>query len=418
MPLDPYQSDGAEFLAARPVAYLADVMGLGKTAQLVRALDMVQARTVTWLCPAVLRTNTAREYEKFSAVGLPVTIIASGADEIPADGVVIVSYPLAARPEVLKRLVKRRADVLVCDEAHYLKTASSERTKAVLSAKGLGRTSARVWFASATPAPNNAGELYPFCAAAGLAGRSQGAFVREHCITRNDGFKDIPIATRDPERLRAMLAPVMLRRTFESVGYELPELLTEVAEVEGKLPALSTDVLRSIERALAADDWNMGDTPEMATARRAIGLAKLESAKAYIRHALETSGKVVAFAVHREVIEALREEFGALVIHGGVSAVDRQEAVDGFQSDPNKRLIICQIHAAGVGLTLTAASRVVMVEYSWSPADNAQAIARCHRRGQSQPVLATYLVLSGSIDGAILRVSSRKFSDVARFVTT
>ena len=120
--------------------------------------------------------------------------------------------------------------------------------------------------------------------------------------------------------------------------------------------------------------------------------------------------KIVVFAVHRKMIEALlrRISLPAVRIDGSVAGRDRQTAVQRFQGDKNCRVFVGNIQAAGVGLTLTAASHVAFTELSWRPGDHIQAEDRCHRIGATGTVWAHYLVAYGSIESRLCRVLQAK----------
>ncbi|KAL7571468.1 hypothetical protein ACA910_019221 [Epithemia clementina (nom. ined.)] len=99
-------------------------------------------------------------------------------------------------------------------------------------------------------------------------------------------------------------------------------------------------------------------------------------------------------------MDGLLEHFGdrAVCVRGGVSHEDRRDAVDRFQNDPKVSVFVSSIRAAGEGLTLTAASRVLFLELDWSPAKLTQAEDRCHRVGQPYSVQVDYCVFKGTID--------------------
>ncbi|MEI7652610.1 MAG: SNF2-related protein, partial [Verrucomicrobiota bacterium] len=111
-----------------PQALLADEMGLGKSCQTILAADMIGARDILVVCPASVRVNWEREFERFSPMYRPCTVLMSGKDKLPAGGVVICSYDML---QSFNHLLKARQwDVLVLDEAHYLKERSAQRTRA------------------------------------------------------------------------------------------------------------------------------------------------------------------------------------------------------------------------------------------------------------------------------------------------
>ena len=109
------------------------------------------------------------------------------------------------------------------------------------------------------------------------------------------------------------------------------------------------------------------------------------------------------FAHHHDVIEQIIAPFGdaAVKLTGEDTAVERQAAVDRFQTDPGCTLFVGSITAAGLGLTLTASSHVVFAELDWVPGNMRQAEDRCHRIGQRDSVLVQYIVMEGSLDAQI-----------------
>jgi hypothetical protein len=110
------------------------------------------------------------------------------------------------------------------------------------------------------------------------------------------------------------------------------------------------------------------------------------------------------------------KEFNPVKVTGSVKNEDRQTAVDTFQADSKCRVFVGNIKAAGVGLTLTAASHVVFVEASWSPADIQQAADRCHRIGQKDNVTVDLLTISESIDSLVLHSVLTKMDVIDRII--
>lgn len=137
---------------------------------------------------------------------------------------------------------------------------------------------------------------------------------------------------------------------------------------------------------------------KIAALKRLAAQGKLEAACAWIDDFLESGEKLVVFAHHREIVDALAARYGCPTITGDTKPIQRQEAVDRFQTQDNVRLIAGNLQAMGVGLTLTAASNVAFLELAWTPAAHDQAEDRCHRIGQHDSVTAWYLLGEDTID--------------------
>jgi len=126
---------------------------------------------------------------------------------------------------------------------------------------------------------------------------------------------------------------------------------------------------------------------------------KIESAKEYIDEIIGSGQKLVIFIKHKIIVDLLKAEYPkAVCVTGQENAVQKQNAVDSFQNNPATNIIICNYKAAGVGLTLTASSELLMMELPWTQADCEQAEARCHRMGQPNSVRATYLLGENTLD--------------------
>lgn len=144
---------------------------------------------------------------------------------------------------------------------------------------------------------------------------------------------------------------------------------------------------------------------------------KIEAVKEFVDDTLSSGEKLVVFAHLREVIAKLKEIYPhAASITGSDDMPSRQHAVDSFQKDPKCKLIICSTKAAGVGLTLTASSRVAFIELPWTFADCEQAEDRCHRIGQSDNVTCTYFLGSDTIDQKIYQLILEK-KNIAKTIT-
>lgn len=423
--LYPYQEVGAEFLSRQKTALLADSMGIGKTAQAIVAARKVGAKEILVVCPASVVENWKREF----AMWWPTS--AGGSDN---RNVVAISYDKAARnPDGLRR----KWSVVILDEAHYLKNPKAKRTKAILGDRmtrngGVVERADYVWCLTGTPAPNNPTEIWPMLHALspGLISRDHKPlnfyqFMRRYCVVKNNGFGDQIVRGKNLEELKERMAPFVLRRRKEEVLTDLPELrfgeLSLSSDAARKaLDAIDHDDVARIKRALEGGAEALSKlSTEMATVRRLTALAKAPLVAEWVKEWLDGSEeKIVLFGQHREALATLGDALSAynpVCIDGSVPSTARQRAVEMFQSPSmDVRVFLGQIQAAGTGITLTAASDLIFLEQSWTPADNAQAAMRIHRIGQKRGCLVRTAMLPGSIDEAVQRVLARKTEDLVQ----
>ena len=240
--LFPYQEIGAAHLAGHDRAGLFDVPGVGKTAQAIRAMDLTGAKRVLVICPAGVRQVWVGEIAKFSRQPLRVKV---GKDIQDLNSwlrgrvhVLVLSYEMAAK--WARRMEGDIIDVIVVDEAHYLKNGETIRARALLGhncdgLQGLCQWGAYVWFLTGTPNPNDAADVWSimrFCRATNLK--------RETFLTRYYRSQQRTYSTVNTPRpearaeLKAALDSFMIRRTKEEVGLELPPIfLTTVTDCVG-----------------------------------------------------------------------------------------------------------------------------------------------------------------------------------------
>lgn len=424
--LFPFQIAGAAHLAGARTRLLADEMGLGKTRQAIAATESNPAARVNIVCPAILCAEWAAEWAACGDVPRSISVLgAKRQPELETADVVISSYDRASRPEIAAMLAARRNAILICDEAHNLKTLGTKRTDSILGEKGdgsggLAQSAAAVHFLTGTPAPNHIGELYPMLVTGQRYSGDYCGFLGDYCVTRETPYGPRVVGYRNAAGLRDMLAGYMLRRTH---AVELPptdwgEMLVSLGEcpnpaVLAELNFISPNVGAQLKKALDFGDLSTLDTPHIATLRRLTGLAKALPVAKRAAELLtaEPSSKIVLFGIHKAVLEIIRRElqdFGAIVLAGGTPDAARKRLKDQFQQDAATRVAVCQMRAAGTGLTLTAANHLWIVEPSWTPADNDQAAKRIVRIGQRRSTSVKMVTLDTSIDRAVNGVLRKK----------
>lgn len=394
--LHPYQKTGVKFLRDRRRAYLADQMGLGKTAQaIIAARSLPRLRSALVVCPAVAVLNWQRELDKWWPGDRPYFQV--------------VSYSKLIRMDT--ETTGPPFDLVILDEAHYCKSPGAKRTRRAL---GEARRADRAWLLSGTPMPNHPGELWApirflwpeIAQRFNLTTAYQ--WLDYFTFHRPTPYGPRPYRVRNGAELRSAIQPILLRRRVEDVGLQLPPLRVDVS----RMPA-TADLTRRLEEYAELEEWAENEEDSYtSTLRRLLGEAKAPLIGKQILNELDDGEyeKIVVLYHHRDVGAALWEQlsaYGVVGFNGSTSKANRQAAIDEFQ-DGSPRVFCAQQSAAGIAINLTAAREVVLVEPAWSPDDNAQAIARIHRIGQDHPCRARIFAVADTLDEAIMEVVARK----------
>ena len=448
----PYQKAGIAYAMARPATLLADAMGLGKTIQAIGVINADPSiKRVLIVCPATLKLNWQRELEKWLV--RPTTIaIAAGTrpKRLPLEKILIINWDVLAP---WRKLIDTAAwDLAIFDEAHYGKSPKAARTKAAFGdakAKTAGIAATRRMLLTGTPILNRPIEAWPLISYCDPETWPKfWTFVRRYCnATQGKWGWDLAGSSHLDELQEKLRATIMCRRLKEDVLTELPPKRRQVIEISqngyADLVAAEGDAWTRQEanlerlRADAAEAKRAGDDDayrdavarltegagaafeEVSRARHDLALAKTPSVIAHVLELLEEEKKVVVFAYHHDVIDALCGAIASSVHLDGRDPMDaRQRAVDRFQTDPSCRVFVGNIKAAGVGITLTAASTVVFAELDWVPANISQAEDRLHRIGQRESVLVQHLVVDGSLDARMAHTLVAKQAIIDRALDT
>ena len=421
-------------------------MGCGKTGQAVSACDRIRAKSILVLTPGAARLAWQREFEKFSQYKRSYGIIKSSKEGVPDAEVLIASYTIIKSRPILEKLLNKNFDVLILDEAHALKNKDSVQTKVVYGAKcdrskGLASRAKRVWLLTGTFLPNNLSEAYTHARALFpdvCKGLERFSVWRDFfCVT--DAMGDRVVSNKNIQEFVYRMKPHTLRRRLEDVLPELPSIRIAQTVVDpDKLPARSAQEKEAeaiIKSALAQRSIEAGNIANLsqedlraveqvagmhiATNRRWCGIAKAHAVAELVKQDFESGmDKVVIFAIHREVFDILLKEIpGAAAINGSTKHDERDRLIDRFQGripDEPLNCIIIQLSIGATAVTLTASCNVVFAEYDWVYANVLQAAKRCHRFGQTRPVLARLVSLRDSIDEAVGYVLSRKASGISK----
>jgi len=442
----PFQRAGIAYVAGKARCAICDEMGLGKTIQAIGIINnSPEIGQILVICPASLRLNWQRELAKWLVRPMKIAVVQGGkADDWEKSGadaadVLIVNYDIVKKHRT--RLDARgEFDLMIVDEAHYLKNQKAQRTRAIYgNRKSPGINAARTLCLTGTPMVNRPIELFSFLQHAdpkGL-GRNFFAYAKRYCNAHRNSYGwDFTGASNLPELQRKLREKFMVRRLKADVLTDLPAKRRQVIELpqngcsaavkaEARAAAQHEDSLAElqagVELAKASDDPGEYKAAvaalrkasgiafgEMARARHDLAVSKVPPVIEHLTTILEGGQPVVCFAWHKDVIAALGEAFpSAVSITGETKLADRQKAVDDFQAGKSD-LFLGNIQAAGVGITLTRSSHVVFAELDWTPAGCSQAEDRCHRIGQTDSVLVQHLVVDGSLDATMAHAIVKK----------
>lgn len=438
MSLFRYQLEGVNFIeATNGRTLVADEMGLGKTAQALAWLQLhPELRPAIVVVPASLKLNWAQEARMW--MSNPQTQILSGTDpNTPITGeIIIINYdilpnqykkfkdangkkkekelPRTGWVDYLKDLKPR---VLIFDECHYFKNNDTHRTKAV---KSLAKSAPHVLCLSGTPIVNRPIEAYNALKIIDPENTpSVWEYGKRYCDLSHDRFGwDFSGASNTDELHKKLTSSIMIRRIKADVLTDLPDKLYSLVPLEmtnaREYRTAEKDLMTWIHKnkgALAAKKAQAAKAlVQIETLKQIAVNEKMEAAIQWIKNFLEVDGKLIVFAVHTAAVDRLMEEFGpiAVKIDGSTPTGKRQAVVEQFQNNPAIRLFVGNIRAAGVGITLTAASNVAFLELPWTPGELSQAEDRAHRISQKDTVNVYFLIAAGTIENAIAEMLEAK----------
>lgn len=429
----PFQRAGIAYALERDGTYIADDMGLGKTIQTAGIINClwerewklrIEGARVLIVSPASMKLNWRSELRAWMTAQMTYCV-ARSTDPWPLSDIVIINFDILHK--FTKQLRAVEWDLIVVDEASNLRNSSTRRFKFFAPLVGRKRIAL-----DGTPYPNGR----PIEAFTVLHWLDPISWPDRACMARwkSRPSEDVPHLEELQRKLRET---VMVRREKEKVLPELPAKIRQVIELpsEGlrdlierekeefrKKEFVILQLQHAMKEAREANDLGAYKAAvaamrkavgvlfhEMSKIRREVALAKLPWVIQHIGNALQ-SGKVVVFAHHHEVLDAIHNAFQAksVLFDGRTSFSKRHSAVEAFQHSPGVRLFVGGIIPAGVGITLTAASHGIFAETDWVPGVLLQAEDRLHRISQKNCVLIQHLVLEGSLDVNMIQRAIQK----------
>ena len=443
--LRPYQKAGFQWLSyLNDVTWggiLADDMGLGKTIQALTMLEHYKQsngsiRAIV-ICPTTLIYNWKNEVEKFTpSLSWHIhhgSVRSRSAEELQNHHIIITTYG-TLRSDI-QILLKIKFDYVVLDESQAIKNPSSKVTKAACLLEAKNRLCM-----SGTPLQNNTFDIFAQMnfLNPGLLGSME--FFRNEFATPIDKFGE----QEQKEHLRKLLYPFILRRTKEQVAKDLPEktetiLFCEMEKEQRDIYDMYRDTYRS--KILGEIDQQGINKSQLTILQGLMKLRQICDSPAilneedkYPNHSIkleelareitENIGehKALVFSQFLGMLALIRKKLTEDGIpfeyfDGSTSATEREKAIQNFQNNDACRVFLISLKAGGVGLNLTAADYVYIVDPWWNPAVEQQAIDRTHRIGQTKNIFAYRMICIDTIEDKILQLQERKRKLASELIT-
>ena len=430
--LFPYQEKGVAYSLQKKRVIVGDQPGLGKTGQAIATMIAGGCKCILVICPATLRENWKREWKIWT--GKEAMIMSDRVKstwyqyyKVGMCNVFIVNYESLkkyfvsainkpeGKPLRLNHIEFNSTidlfDAVIIDEVHRCKDGKTQQSKFVM---GICKGKEYVLALTGTPVVNKPMDLIPQLHIINRLeefGKYTG-FVNRYCQGSNQ-------ASNLKELNYLLHKTCFYRREKTEVLKDLPDKMRNIVRVDitnrPEYVKAETNLIEYLRENLNKSEGEI-DTALRGQAMVLIGILKKISARGkveqvleHIQEVVEAGEKIVVFAWHKEMVQELKKQIpGAVTVVGDDSMDARQKSVDNFQNDPNTQVIICNIKSGGVGITLTASSRVAFIELPWHPADCEQCEDRCHRIGQKDSVQCTYFLGHDTIDEYIYDIIEKK----------
>ena len=419
-----HQEEGIEFLLKNKKCILADDMGLGKTLQSIVAALEVDAERVLIVCPSSLKINWKREIENFCE---DVSII-KGKHWDP-DRFTIINYDILKNFhtieergkkyedwELRREIVEFNPDLIILDEAHYVKNHKSIRGKILKDISKRFKTE-RVWLLTGTPIANRPMDYFNLLSIIDSPVTNNWVhYAKTYCdgmrFRKGNKFIWVTTGASNLEELSTKTKRTILRRKKEDV-LDLPEKLITPVYLELE----NVDGYKNVwneymeQRKLDGKKGNPAkDLVEMTLLRTFIAMETVPYTIEKTEEALESNKKTIIFCNFNDEMDSFINHFGdkCVCVRGGMYEDKKQHAVDRFQEDDSCMVFVGQIKAAGVGLTLTKAEIVIMNSLDWVPGTHEQAEDRAYRIGQKETVNIYYMLIDDTIDTLVWNILNEK----------
>ena len=379
-PLRSYQTFGVQYALHQKRVILGDEMGLGKTVTALGLAKHLQSNghsRFLVIVPLGVLENWRREILKHTDF-IPKVLYGEELETNLKSWVAEAGIALATFESIQKvnahylTSTISALDLVVADEAHYLKNPETRRAIGVLP---WIQAAERALLMTGTPLENKLEEFEQLI-----------HYVQPHLA--------MPVNKAAYTEFRKAISPAYLRRNQIDVLQELPELQDDEEFIE-----LSEADKEYYRRALEANDWNRARRAKILAGPKSSTVQRIQD---IVSESMANGHKVLIFSFYREVISILqrnlKDDDPYTPLTGDLNSLERQQQVDSFTSSEKPGVLLAQITAGGTGLNIQAASVVIIVEPQVKPSLESQAIRRAYRMGQTKNVRVIRLRAKDTID--------------------
>ena len=426
-----YQRKGIQYMVDHKRCFNGDDMGLGKTFQSIAAVSIARAYPCLVVAPATMKVTWQREFQRF--IGKQAMILSNENKdtwhrhmETGTCNIFITNYEsvkkyfvsrVRGRTTVKNIVLDKRAAMfksVIIDESHR---CCNDTALWSIYLEAICANKEYVWLLTGTPRITSNLDLIQqlqimrrlddfggaarfkerYCQGPDKSSNLYELHYRlwEICYFRRDkaiALKDLPEKTR-----QYLTVDIDNRKEYEFAENDLIRYLVEYESA-------SDATLKSAAKATAMVQINH--------LRQISARGKMKEAKQFIHDVIDGGDKLIVFAFHKSVMSEIMATFpGSVSVTGSDSQEKKQAAIDKFQNDPDCKLIALNYKSGGVGITLTAASRILFIEFPWTASDCEQAECRAHRNGQKNAVNCYYLLARNTIDERILEIIQKERED-------
>lgn len=426
-----YQRKGIQYMVEHKRCFNGDDMGLGKTFQSIAAVSIARAYPCLVIAPATMKVTWQREFQRF--IGKQAMILSNeNRDswhrhmETGTCNIFITNYEsvkkylvsrVRGRTTVKNIVLDKRAAMfksVIIDESHR---CCNDTALWSIYIEAICANKEYIWLLTGTPLVTSNEDFIQqlkimrriddfggvarfrerYCQGPDKSSNLYELHYRlwESCYFRRDkaiALKDLPEKTR-----QYLTVDIANRKEYEFAENDLIRYLVEYESA-------SDAKLKSAARATAMVQINH--------LRQISAKGKMNEAKQFIHDVIDGGDKLIVFAFHKSVMKEIMDSFpGCVSVTGSDSQEKKQEAIDKFQNNPDCKLIALNYKSGGVGITLTAASRILFIEFPWTASDCEQAECRAHRNGQKNAVNCYYLLARNTIDERILEIIQKERED-------